>query len=133
MFKLQITGIAAFIASNKKFVERLKKNTDYEEMLDKIVEKAKNNCPVDTGRLMKSIRWERLGTSKYKIVVDVPYAKYIEYGTRYYPVGTVESPRGYSSTSGKMASVPFLRSAIWDVKRQFPNKIKETMNIIYNK
>jgi len=131
MFTLKITGITELITCNKKFIERLKRNTDYEEMLDAIVSKAKSNCPVDTGRLEKSIHWEKQGSNSYRIVVNVPYAKYIEYGTRYYPVGSVESPRGYKSTSGKMASVPFLRSACWDVSRQFPNKIKKVIDIIY--
>ena len=131
MFNLKFVGIAELITANKKLIERLKRNEDYEEMLDAIVIKAKHNCPVDTGRLVKSIRWEKRGTNKYIIIADVPYAKYIEYGTRYYPVGTVESPRGYKSTSGKMASVPFLRSAIWDVTREFPGKINKTINIIY--
>lgn len=131
MFNLKFVGIAELITTNKKLIERLKRNEDYEEMLDAIVIKAKHNCPVDTGRLKDSIRWEKRGTNKYIIIVDVPYAKYIEYGTRYYPVGTVESPRGYKSTSGKMASVPFLRSAVWDVSREFPNKIKKTMSIVY--
>ena len=133
MFKLRAIGIAELIVGNKKLIERLKKNKDYEEMLDAIVEKAKNNCPVKTGDMEKAIRWEKQGSNKYKITVEIPYAKYIEYGTRYYPIGTIESPRGYKSTSGKMASVPFLRSAIWDVKRRFPGKINNTISMIYKK
>jgi len=132
MFNLQETGIAELIVGNKKLIERLKKNKDYEEMLDKIVEKAKNNCPVKSRDMEKAIRWDKQGSNKYKITVEIPYAKYIEYGTRYFPVGKVESPRGYKSTSGKMASVPFLRSAVWDVKRNFPGKIRKVIDVVYN-
>ena len=131
MFKLEGGGISELIICNKKFIERLKRNEDFETLLNEIVLKARHNCPVDTGRLRNSIRWEKQGYGKYKIICDVPYAKYIEYGTRYYPIGTVESPRGYKSTSGKMASVPFLRSAIWDVSREFPGKINKIIDIIY--
>lgn len=133
MFRLRGFGIAEFIATNKKMIKRLEGNKDFEHMLDKIVEKARNNCPVGSTRdLMTAIRWEQIGAGQYAIVCDVPYARYIEYGTRYFPVGKVTSPRGYRSSSGKMASVPFLRSAIWDVSRQFPEMIDNTISIIYN-
>ena len=132
MFKLEAVGIRELIICNKKFIERLKRNEDFETMLDAIVIKARHNCPVDTGRLMKSIRWEKRGYGRYVIICDVPYSRFIEYGTRYYPIGSVESPRGYKSTSGKMASVPFLRSAIWDVGRDFPGKINKVIDVIYN-
>jgi hypothetical protein len=133
MLKLRGFGIAELIIANKKMIKRLGENKDFEHMLDKIVEKAINNCPVgSTGDLIKAIRWEKRGVGQYVIICDVPYARYIEYGTRYFPVGQVTSPRGYRSSSGKMASVPFLRSAIWDVSRQFSEMMDGTINIIYN-
>lgn len=133
MFKLRGFGIVDLINANKKMIKSLEENKDFEHMLDKIVEKARNNCPVGkTGDLMKAIRWEKIGVGQYIIICDVLYAKYIEYGTRYFPVGEITSPRGYKSSSGKMASVPFMRSAIWDVSRQFPEMIDSTINIIYN-
>jgi hypothetical protein len=133
MFNLRGLGITELIIANKKMIKRLGENKDFEHMLDKIVEKAINNCPVgSTEDLIKAIRWEKRGVGQYVIICDVPYARYIEYGTRYFPVGQVTSPRGYRSSSGKMASVPFMRSAIWDVSRQFPEMIDSTINIIYN-
>lgn len=133
MFKFRVAGINELIIANNKMIKSLEQNKDFEHMLDKIVEKARNNCPVgSTRKLLKAIRWEKVGKGEYEIICDVPYAKYIEYGTRYFPVGKVTSPRGYKSSSGKMASVPFLRSAIWDVQRQFPEMIDTTINIIYN-
>lgn len=133
MFRLFGVGINELINANNKMIKSLEQCKDFEHMLDKIVEKAKNNCPVKTGDMEKAIRWEKVGDGQYIIICDVPYAKYIEYGTRYFPVpDDVTSPRGYKSSSGKMSSIPFLRSAIWDVSRQFPNMIDSTINIIYN-
>lgn len=133
MFKLIGIGINELINANNKMIKSLEQAKDFEHMLDKIVEKARNNCPVGlTSDLMNAIRWEKVGKGQYTIICDIPYARYIEYGTRYFPVGKVTSPRGYKSSSGKMASVPFLRSAIWDVQRQFPDMIDSTINIIYN-
>ena len=132
MFRLRATGIRELIIANKIMIKRLKQGEDFEKMLDLIVIKAKHNAPVDTGRLRDSIRWEKRGAGQYALICDVPYAKYIEYGTRYYPIGSVDSPRGYKSTSGKMSSVPFLRSAIWDVTREFPNMIDNIINVVYS-
>ena len=129
---IRARGIKELITANNKMIKRLEDNKDFEYMLDKIVEKARNNCPVKTGDMENSIRWEKMSAGQYIITCNVPYARYIEYGTRYFPVGAVTSPRGYKSSSGKMSSVPFLRSAIWDVSRQFPNMINSTINIIYN-
>jgi len=132
MFEIKATGINEFLFANKKLIKRLESNEDFERMLDAIVEKARANCPVKTGDMEKSIRWEMSGVGKYVIICDVPYAMYIEYGTRYFPVpDDPSSPRGYKSSSGKMASVPFLRSAIWDVSREFPGMIQNQIDIIY--
>ena len=132
MFRLFGVGITELINANNKMIKRLEDSKDFEYMLDKIVEKARNNCPVKTGDMEKSIHWEKVGSGQYSIICNVPYSKFIEYGTRYFPVGEITSPRGYKSSSGKMSSVPFLRSAIWDVSRQFPDMIDSTINIIYN-
>ena len=131
MFRLRATGINEFIIANKKFIKRLQDGTDFEELLTEIVILARERCPVKTGAMEKSIRWAKQGAGKYVIICDVPYAHYIEYGTRYFPVGTVEAPRKYKSTSGKSASVPFMRSSIWDIQRKFPDKMFKTVDVIY--
>ena len=131
MFKLRATGINKLIIANNKFIKRLKENTDYEQILDEIVELARKRCPVKTGNMEDSIYWRDGGNGWYFIICAVPYARYIEMGTRYFPVGSEDSPRKYKSTSGKMASVPFLRSSIWDINRKFPDKMFKTIAIIY--
>ena len=131
MFKLEFQGLQDFKRKKEELEKRFEDNIDYEEMLDEIVKLARKRCPVKTGDMEKAIHWENRGAGEYVLICDVPYAKYIEYGTRYFPIGTIESPRGYKSTSGKTASVPFLRSAIWDVRRQFPNRIKKVTDTIF--
>jgi len=100
-------------------------------MLDDVVELARERCPVKTGDMEKAIRWTKQGVGKYVIICDVPYSIYIEHGTRYFPVGSAESPRKYKSSSGKLANVPFIRSSIWDVQRKFQDKMFKTIDIIY--
>lgn len=131
MFKLRAVGIQEFILANKKMIKRLQDGTDFEEMLNEIVELARERCPVKTGNMEKSIRWIKRGTGNYVIICDVPYSRFIEYGSRYFSIGSVESPRKYKSTSGKMASVPFMRSSCWDVQRKFPDKMFRTIDILY--
>lgn len=131
MFKLEAVGIQEFMIANKKFIERLQSGKDFEEMLNDIVELARERCPVKTGNMEKSIRWVKQGTGRYVIICDVSYSRFIEYGTRYFEIGSIESPRKYKSTSGKMSSVPFMRSSIWDMQRKFQNKMFKTIDIIY--
>lgn len=131
MFKLQGIGIQSFILSNKKLIKSIEREDDFKKMLDEIVELARERCPVKSGNMMDAIRWVEQGKGKYVITCNVPYSLYIEYGTRYFPVGGVDSPRKYKSTSGKMASVPFLRSSIWDVQRKFPEYMQRTIDLIY--
>lgn len=45
---------------------------------------ARRRAPVDTGALAASIRTEEIGGSS-AVVATVPYARFVEYGTRYMP------------------------------------------------
>ncbi len=38
---------------------------------------------VRTGRLRRSIRREKVAPGKHVVIADTPYARYVEYGTRY--------------------------------------------------
>ena len=69
----------------------------------------------------------KTGFGKFKIVVTVPYASHMEFGTRYFPVGTAESPRARTSTSGKACFHPFLRSATYEKMNEFPEMIKKAI------
>ena len=57
-----------------------------EEFCKQVVEEAKINLKTGghsvSGKLIDSIRYEKVSNNEYKIVVDADYAAYIEYGTR---------------------------------------------------
>ena len=79
-----------------------------------ILEKeARRRVPVDTGRLQRSISWLTSSISNGLRLTfgsgvrgsDAPYAKYIEYGTKYFQ------------------GIPFLRSTLSDRKRRIERLI----------
>lgn len=71
--------------SNSRSVKR-NINDKLEDLIsetnDKIVDEAKSNAPVVSGRLRDSIRKEGDGLES-DVVVGAPYAVYVEFGTRY--------------------------------------------------
>lgn len=72
-------------------------------LLLRVVNAAKQNCPVDTGRLRDSITWELGGSGALlegRVGSNVEYAPYVELGTRH------------------MAPRAFLRNAISSVVGQ---------------
>lgn len=85
------------------------------EEVSNIVQTAKMNCPVDTGKLRDSVHEEEEnGGLTYKIVADaknaqgVPYGKYVEYDPR--------------------IAHPFLNPAIDQYKDGLSRKIKDAMH-----
>jgi hypothetical protein len=64
-----------------------------------IAAEAKSLCPVDTGRLQRSIKVVKEDEGIYKIGSQLDYAIFIEMGTRY------------------ISAVGFLRRAFWNVLR----------------
>lgn len=55
----------------------------------------------DTGRLIASVKWSRVGTYHYRVTATTAYAKDLEFGTR------------------KMAPRPYMRVAIAAFKRAY--------------
>ena len=60
------------------------------EAASRIATNAKIICPYKTGRLMKSIYYQRVGGSRggltvpaYNVGADTPYARFVEFGTRF--------------------------------------------------
>jgi HK97 gp10 family phage protein len=91
---------------------------DIEDTLEKaaiLVEgEARRLCPVDTGRLQKSITHRKVSPTEQIIIASTDYAEYVEYGTTRMKVGTPEEPYVYTSRSGKYPSYrPFLRTALY--------------------
>jgi hypothetical protein len=83
---------------------------------------AKRLCPVDTGRLRKSIDYTIEGDMVY-IGSDVEYAADIEYGTGRIRVGTPENP--IKSAPGHVGYRPFLRAAVFQNRHRIDKLIQQ--------
>lgn len=121
---LVVTGLVRAMRFTRKMVKGTELEKMHEEIVIDTVSLMRRYAAVDTGEMLNAIRYEKLGNGKFKIIVDVPYAIYQEYGTQNMPAGTVESPKAVVSTSGKPAFRPFIRPAIWLINKEFPEYIK---------
>ena len=114
-----------------KITERFSDPKTYERLLNEIVndcaELMRGFAPVDIGLLEESIKVVKIDKNKYMIVVDVPYAEFMEWGTKYFPVGTPEAPRVRSSKSGKTAYHPFMRLAVYIVDAEFDKYFRKIL------
>lgn len=119
MFTIQVRGLNELIQSNKLVMRMLERGEPDEELVKRIVRSAKRFAPRDTGKLVTSIDYEKIGKHKFKIVATAenergdPYPLYLEIGTKYIRIGTPSNPRVYRTTSGKIAHLPYIGSAIW--------------------
>ena len=109
MSKLEIDS-RAFLASLDKYQE------DVLEGLQKDIEKAaltleknaKQNCPVDTGKLRASITTE-VGNLEAEVGTNVEYALYVEFGT------------------SKQSAQPFMRPALDKAITQLNKDMAKTL------
>lgn len=121
MFTVHVTGVKEAIAANKRIIHPRR----YEKMMDEIMEDTvsliRQRCPVDTGALLNTIRWMKMG-DKWLVVVgddNTPYVIPMEYGFAGYMGGTVKNPKFM-----KTGYQPFIRSSIWEINNMFPQYIK---------
>jgi len=75
--------------------------------------------------LENSIHVTKLSDTRYQIRIEVPYAIYIEYGTRYINVGTINSPKAVVSGSGKRSFRPFIRPAVWQMMQEHGSLVEK--------
>lgn len=75
----------------------------------KIETKAKQNCPVDTGRLRNSITHQMQGDTSVVIGSNVEYAKFVELGT------------------SRRRATPYLKPAAETAQSDFASAIKSAM------
>lgn len=80
---------------------------------------ARENCPVDTGRLRNSIRWQKIGKNQYEVVADTEYAEFVEF-----MYNNVEAPKTDWAAKRKRMSqnpstLPFFRPAIFQALNDF--------------
>ena len=124
----KMTGMTEFERMTKNLVKRDTYEKPLEQLVMEVAVLARMYAPRDTGDLEDSITVKKLGFGKFAVISTVPYSEYMEFGTIYFPVGTAESPRARTSTSGKACFHPFLRSASYQKINEFPDMIK---NIIF--
>jgi hypothetical protein len=81
-----------------------------------IVGRAAALAPVKTGRLKRSIRSiPTLGGRQWNVIVEVPYAFWVEYGFIHYKSGKWIPPN------------PFFRRAMDDARRVYPGLLKKAV------
>lgn len=128
--RAKITGAKELMSGLNELSDKSNFDEISDEVMIKIYDKTKEYAPVKTGKLESSVRLVKK-ENKYSIIVDVPYAEYMEYGTRYFPVDsaghTASKPWARTSTSGKACFHPFLRTAVWEVMNEFPQIIKKAL------
>jgi len=120
-------------------IQMLERGDPAEELVKRIVRSAKHFAPRRSGALVKSIKYERISKTKFKIFVTAtnekgePYPMYLEIGTRYIKVGTAANPRVYKSSSGKQAQLPYIGSAIHrSTTKKDINAVVKRLLSIYN-
>ena len=125
---VEITGLR----EAHKFIKAMGNKKLYDDVLADIVrdtsELMRGMSPVLRGYLEASIKVIKVGDEKYAIVVNVPYAMHMEYGTKYFPVGTPESPRVRTSElSGKTSYHPFMRTAVYMMDDEYGKYISRIL------
>lgn len=124
---VKMTGGSGFERIVKRLTNRKNFEKPVETLVEKIAKLAALYAPRDTGDLEGSIKPIKLGFGKFAVVATVPWAEFMEFGTRYFPVGTAENPRARTSTSGKACFHPFLRSATYQMMSKYPDIIKKSL------
>lgn len=96
------------------------KNAALPEIGALISGEAKRLCPVDTGRLRRSIGYS-VDENSVSIGTNVEYAPDVEFGTTRIIVGTIENPR----KARHVGYMPFLRPAIFQNKERIVKSINK--------
>jgi len=128
MTHVEVTGLH----DAHRFIKAMGNKKLYENALRDIVkdtaELMRGMSPVLRGFLEESIKVIKIGDGRYVIVVSVPYAMHMEYGTKYFPVGTPESPRVRTSeVSGKTSYHPFMRTAVYMMDDEYGKYISRIL------
>ena len=118
MLGVQVEGLEELIEKNKRAIKKLESGELTEEIAKKVVWNIKRIAPRLTGRMIRSVEYKKIDDNSYMFYVTAEneegecYAIYLEFGTSHIPIGTPDNPRWYRSGSGKIAALPFVRTAI---------------------
>ena len=122
----QITGITDMRAILAKYGSQETYDGFQKEVVEETAKLMRKLASRYKGDLEKSIRVQKVGMSKYRIILDVPYGKFTEWGTRFIDIGTIENPKAVVSMSGKQSYRPYMRVAVWRMLNQHADAIKKT-------
>lgn len=112
----EITNADEFLASVKAAFLRLeiRSRTQLVRIAVRVVGRAQEYCPVDTGRLRSSIHWEQGEDSRGFFVdvgTNVKYAPFVEYGTRFQQAQSFMRP-ALAEIAGEMLGPAFAFAGI---------------------
>jgi hypothetical protein len=126
-----ITGLESVKEINTILMDEKTYETFLDVLAEYTLDLAKQYAPRKTGALESGgiiITGEKQRIISFE---SIPYAKYMEYGTQYFPVdGTPEAPMARTSTSGKPCYHPFIRSAAYKAVNEIDTMLDE---IIFDK
>jgi hypothetical protein len=132
---VKVSGLKDLIATNDRVIKKLDSGDISEKLIKRIVRSAKRYAPRKSGDLVAAIDYKKVGKDKYIITCDAtnkygdPYPIYLEFGTKYILVGSPENPRTIKSSSGKMAQLPFIGSAIWRTTRNLDTIVNQIVKM----
>jgi HK97 gp10 family phage protein len=107
-----------------------------------IVTKAKENAPVDTGRLRAAISSNKLSLLRHEVRVATNYAAYVEFGTGekyqdYSPTLTNEwkniAREFFKTGKGLTRAQPYLYPAVKVVLKDFKKRFKDRLKALLKK
>lgn len=122
--KVKVNGIKELIEKNNKVIKAIDNGEFEEEVMKRVVNRAKYRAPRKKGLLVQRIKGIKISNRSFRVICDavnkygVPYPEFLEHGTRYIKVGTKESPRVIRSSSGKTAFLPFLAWSVWRTQQE---------------
>lgn len=129
------TGIDKQVKEIKEYKEEVQKKIDNEMQASviTIAENAKAAAPRESGDLIDSIDWNRLGNHSYNVVAEKYYSPYVEFGTG----GLVDVPPGledyamqfYIGPGVNLPAHPFLFPAYEAEKKELIKRIRQILNL----
>jgi len=126
MLEIHQTGLNDWVQKTKKMsnMEKIMKAT-MDDARQRAESYAIGYCPKDTGELAESI-YSHLEGEGFVVGASAKHAVFNEYGSITTPIGDVESPIAAKKTGVR----PFIRPAIYQVKKEMPEIFGKKMHEI---
>lgn len=127
--QLRVSGTGLDIAKIMQIADKKKADMFLEALVEEAAELMRRYAPRDKGKLEGAIKVSKVREGEYIIYIAVPYAKFLEFGTRYIEIGTVQAPKAVISASGKQSYRPFARPAVWEAVERSEQLLKEIYDL----